>query len=153
MLVNIKVQLRSYLVHIMRIDDGIHDFVQSVKDGNNLDWCTLGCQGTESDDVGEVDGNALEEFRLRVLTTLQLFADERGQHLCEQCVSLELFLLDVGCAFSNNHLQTASVALHQVYQVVHQLATDEKIMKYGFILHSFYKLNLCYIVNIYTERN
>ena len=39
----------------MIIDKLIHDLVQSVTDGNNLDGCTLGCQGTEFNDVGEAD--------------------------------------------------------------------------------------------------
>ena len=32
-------------------------------------------------DAGELDGNTLEELWLMVLTALQIFADEWGQHL------------------------------------------------------------------------
>ena len=39
----------------MIIETLVHDLVHSVTDGNNLDGCTLGCQGTESNDVGEAD--------------------------------------------------------------------------------------------------
>ena len=39
----------------MIIETLVHDFVQSVEGGNNFDGCTLGCQGTESNDVGEAD--------------------------------------------------------------------------------------------------
>ena len=53
----------------------MHDFVQSVKNGNSLDGYTFECYCT---DAGELDGNTLEELRLMVLTALQIFADEWG---------------------------------------------------------------------------
>ena len=39
----------------MIIETLVHDLVHSVTDAKNFDGCTLGCQGTESNDVGEAD--------------------------------------------------------------------------------------------------
>lgn len=44
----------------------------SVSSSPDLQWCALSRQGSEADDVAEVDGDGVESFSLNCLTSLQL---------------------------------------------------------------------------------
>ena len=74
LLVDQTAPLHAYLIDVMVSNDVIEASVEVIKEVNNLDGSAHRRQVGELNDVREVDGGRIEDFRLDCFTQFQLFS-------------------------------------------------------------------------------
>ena len=145
LLVDQTAPLHAYLIDVMVSNDVIEASVEVIEEVNNLDGSAHRRQVGELNDVREVDGGRIEDFRLDCFTQFQLFSYHsenstntkssqytcrkttftkaashlRGQHSMKKLVGFLFFQHQFLCALVHDVLEVVGVTLELLNHRVH----------------------------------